>query len=112
VLQLRPTDGSLFVGDAKATETPGNVETFIRLSGYARSVALWLAGGLPGVFALVVPEAYAYGWLGTLGRLPLCVPSRRLEASQVDFVEPGTAVVWKSFAAARVGPGGRGRAFA
>lgn len=99
VLQLRPRDGSLFVGDAKATETPGNAETFDRLSHYSDCLSLWLAAGNPGVLALTVRDADAFGWLQVLRELTryslrgVLVPV----PGQVDHIEIGTAVVWQSF---------------
>ena len=42
VLLIRPGDRSVFIGDAKATETPGNTETALRLSRYARFLARYV----------------------------------------------------------------------
>jgi len=97
VLQLHPRGGGVFIGDAKATETPGNVETFDRLERYADFLAGWVASGGNGVLALVVADVDAYGWLSTLR--DLCVrPSggTRVEG-RMDRLESGTAVVWQSF---------------
>lgn len=97
VLQLRPTDGSLFLGDAKATETPGNAETFARLSRYADFLCVWIGTGSPVVLALIVPDGDAYGWLRILR--DLCVrPSGGVRVEgRVDLIEIGTALVWQSF---------------
>ena len=40
VLQINSESNALFVGDAKHTETPGNVETRLRLLGYLHWIAL------------------------------------------------------------------------
>jgi hypothetical protein len=76
VLLVRPTDCSVFIGDAKATETPGNSETALRLSHYA------------GAIALIVAARDRCGWLRLL--LDTCAPlsnGGRVEA-HVDLLDP------------------------
>ncbi|MGO9155893.1 hypothetical protein [Mycobacterium sp.] len=103
VLQLRPSDDSLFVGDAKATETPGNIDTFARLSRYAAFLAEWVRQGGSGVLALVVSDREAFDWLRVLRDLAI-VPSRGIRVrGHVDPIEVGTAVVWQSFIEERRG---------
>jgi hypothetical protein len=97
VLRLRAPDGSLFVGDAKATETPGNAETFSRLERYAHFLAQWIAAGGNGVLALVVDDKDAYGWLAVLRDLSIGPSGGRRVRGHVDLIEVGTAVVWESF---------------
>lgn len=97
-LRLRPTDGSLFVGDAKATETPGNAATLGRLDRYARALARWARARGPGVLALAVTDSDADGWMQALR--DLCQPPPRgiQVDGHVDHLETGTAVVWQSYA--------------
>lgn len=97
VLQLRPSSGGLFLGDAKATETPGNTETYDRLSRYAAFLQGWVQAGESGLMALSVAPTDAYGWLRVLR--DLCVPlSGRIPVhGQVDHVDNVTTVVWHAF---------------
>lgn len=97
VLRLRPHDGSLFVGDAKVTETPGNAETFGRLSRYAGCLAGWVAAGGSGALALLVPAVDANGWLHVLREFARRVSSGAPIPGHVDLIEVGTAVVWQPF---------------
>jgi hypothetical protein len=94
VLRLRPSDGSLFVGDAKATETPGNSATFGRLEQYARALERWVDCHGGGVLALVVAAVDAYRWLGVLSDLG--TPGGPRARPHVDLLDTGTAVVWES----------------
>ena len=50
-----PSTAALFIGDAKETETPGNVATFGRLRWYASAVTGASDPGRRIVFALAVP---------------------------------------------------------
>lgn len=97
VLRLRTTDGSLFVGDAKATETPGNAATLDRLDRYARALAGWVRGDGSGVLALAVADADAFSWLRVLRDLALRPSGGLRVRGHVDLLEVGTAVVWQSF---------------
>lgn len=98
VLQLRPDGRGVFVGDAKATETPGNLETFARLDHYAAFLAGWVASGGCGVLALAVPEVDAYGWLSRLRDLCLRASGGLRVEGRVDRLEVHTVVVWHAFA--------------
>lgn len=97
VLRLRPTDGSLFIGDAKATETPGNVETFHRLSRYADFLAGWVSNEGVGVLALVVADGDAFGWLQVLRKLALLPSGGVSVTGHLDLIETGTVVIWQPF---------------
>lgn len=97
VLQLRDSDGSLFVGDAKATETPGNLETFGRLNRYATFIGGWLQEGGTAVLALIVAERDAFRWLRVLRDLALTTSGGTYIRGHVDLIEIGTAVVWEGF---------------
>lgn len=99
---LRRRDGAIFVGDAKATETPGNTETYERLSHYAAFVGSWLASGRPAVLALAVDTTAAYGWLWTLRHLSLGPSGGARVPGHVDFLDAGTAVIWQSFGGLRL----------
>lgn len=97
VLRLNPDDGSVFVGDAKATETPGNAETLIRLNRYAKFVAEWIGSGGRGVLALAVADIDAYGWLAAFRDLGIEPSGGSRVPGHLDLIEVGTAVVWASF---------------
>lgn len=97
VLQLRPTDGALFLGDAKATETPGNRETLDRLGRYADFLANWVSTGSAAVLALVVEARDDYGWLRVLRDLGLRLPEGGRVDGRVDLLDLDTAVVWQIF---------------
>lgn len=97
VLRLRRDDGSLFVGDAKATETPGNTETFGRLTRYAEYLTGWIGAGGSGVLALAVPDADTGGWLAVLRDLGVGPSGGSHVRGHADLIEVGTAVVWASF---------------
>jgi hypothetical protein len=98
VLQLRDIDRSLFVGDAKATETPGNVETFGRLNRYATFIDEWLREGGSAALALIVADRDAFRWLRVLRHLALTPSGGTYVRGHVNFIEVGSAVVWHSFA--------------
>jgi hypothetical protein len=97
VLLLRARDGAIFVGDAKATETPGNKETYERLMGYAEFLATWICLGQPGVMALAVDAADADRWLRTLRDLCLSPSDGCRVPGRVDFIDAATAVIWQGF---------------
>jgi hypothetical protein len=97
VLQLRPTDGGLFIGDAKSTETAGNSETFRRLSGYTDFLAEWVSAGGDGVFALAVDARSAIGWLHLLRDLCLRPAGGVRVDGRLDLIDVDTAVVWQRF---------------
>lgn len=97
VLLLRARDSAAFVGDAKATETPGNSETYARLAGYANFLADWISIGRPGVFALAVDAVDAYRWLWTLRDLCLRPSGGCRVPGRVDMIDPATAVIWQGF---------------
>jgi len=97
VLQLRQGDASLFIGDAKATETPGNSATLTRLMHYGDCLSGWLSTGNPGVFALAVQDAEASGWMGVLHQITQRSRAVSYAYGRIDRIEIGTAVVWQSF---------------
>jgi hypothetical protein len=97
VLLLRAGDRAIFLGDAKATETPGNRETYERLAGYTDFLASWIGIGRPGVLALAVDSGDAYRWLRTLRDLCLHPSGGCRVAGQVDVIDPATAVIWQGF---------------
>lgn len=101
VLRVRQQDRSLFLGDAKATETAGNRETFERLSHYALVLGEWTRRGYDGVLALAVDADAAWGWLRTLRAL-VSSCSDLPASTRVDFLDERTAVVWH-YAAGNVG---------
>lgn len=102
VLQLRPNDGVIFVGDAKATETPGNRETFERLCHYADFIAGWVSAGDSAVLALAVQVPDAYGWLRVVRDLGLRVTPGEPVNGRVDLLDMDTAIVWQSYSGTRV----------
>lgn len=97
VLQLRPMDGDLFIGDAKATETPGNTETYERLSHYAVFLEGWLRAGGTGLMALAVADTHAADWLRVLRALCLRMSGGIRVPGRIDRVDNATTVVWRTF---------------
>lgn len=97
VLFLRSQDGALFVGDAKATETPGNNETFERLRHYADFLSDWVESGSMGVMALTVDASDAYTWLRVLRALSFGASGGQSIRGQIDQLDDATAVVWEKF---------------
>lgn len=97
VLQLRPADGSLFIGDAKAAETPGNAETYERLCRYSSAMTAWIRSGRSGVLALVVGRQDAYGWLRVLRDLCVAPAGGARVDGHLDPIDLDTVVVWQGF---------------
>lgn len=97
VLRLRPSDGSLFVGDAKATETPGNTETYERLGRYIEFIATWTQRGCGGIFTLAVDAPDAFRWLRTVRALTREHHGGSLPAPDLVNLDFGTAVVRQEF---------------
>jgi hypothetical protein len=97
VLHLRPTDGGVFIGDAKATETPGNTETYDRLSHYTAFLVGWAQAGGSGLMALAVADIDAYDWLQVLRALCFRISGATRVRGQVDRVDNATTVVWHTF---------------
>ena len=97
VLQLRRADGGLFIGDAKATETPGNSETLERLTRYSDFLTWWVGTRHAAVFALIVEEHDAYGWLRVLRDLCIDAADGQRVRGRVDLLDFDTAVVWHYF---------------
>lgn len=96
VLRVRPGDDSLFVGDAKATETAGNVDTATRLARYVSFLIRYRYAGGSGAMALAVSPADRYGWLRVLR--DLCGPLEAAPvAGNVDVVDDRCAIVWQTF---------------
>lgn len=96
-LLLRSQDGALFVGDAKATETPGNNETFERLCHYADFLSGWVESGSTGVLALTVDVSDAYTWLRVLRALSFGPSGGQSVRGRVDQIDDATAVIWENF---------------
>ena len=101
VLFVRPGDRSVFIGDAKATETPGNTETALRLSRYARFLARYVDAGGPGVMALVVAVHDRYGWLRVLRDVCAPLGHDHQVRGRVDVLDLDSAVVWQWFGGGR-----------
>jgi hypothetical protein len=97
VLQLRSQDGALFMGDAKATETPGNSETYERLRHYADFLSGWVESGRTGVLALIVDVTDSYGWLRVLRALSFGPSGGQPVRGRVDQIDDATAVIWENF---------------
>jgi hypothetical protein len=102
VLLVRPGDCSVFIGDAKATETPGNAETALRLSRYARFLARYVDAGGSGVFALVVAAHDRYGWLRVLRDVCVPVDHGRRVGGRIDVLDLDSAVVCQWFGGGRM----------
>lgn len=96
VLQVRSRDYSIFVGDAKATETPGNVETALRLARYTNFLARYRSAGGSGVMALAVSPVDRYDWLRVLRDVCRSLADGRI-AGNVDVIDDGCAIVWQAF---------------
>ena len=98
VLRTDPRLTVLFVGDAKNTESPGNVQTQARLLGYLRWLAAFVDRGAGiGVFALCFgEEQHTSRWIMTVSMLAL---ETGLEPSEqgVERFDPGLIVVWFVF---------------
>jgi hypothetical protein len=101
VLLIRPGDYSVFIGDAKATETPGNTETALRLSRYARFLARYTDAGGSGVVALIVATHDRYGWLRTLRDVCVLINHGRQSCGRVDVLDLDCAVVWQDYDGSR-----------
>jgi hypothetical protein len=94
VLQVNSESNALFIGDAKHTETPGNVETRIRLFGYLRWVALHSGRdrNSSAVFALAVGNPWHVpAWKEELHCLSReagigCIPIRELSLGQRIYI--------------------------
>lgn len=97
VLQLRRSDGGLFIGDAKASETPGNSATFGRLTHYSDFLAGWVGTRHVAVLALIVEAHDAYNWLRVLRDLCIKAADGQRVSGRVDLLDFDTAVVWHYF---------------
>lgn len=96
VLRLTVDGRCLFIGDAKATETPGNSETLLRLHAYSR----WAAGARDGGGAVVVmlctpTVASAYGWRQTLREAAQMAGVREVEVEVADLGDWG--ITWWTY---------------
>jgi len=100
VLLVRPGDHSVFIGDAKATETPGNAETAQRLVRYTAFLRAYVRAGGSGVVALAVPTQDPYGWLRVLRDVCTRLGDGRVEG-KVDVLAVDCAVVWQRFSGMR-----------
>lgn len=97
VLRLRPRDSSLFIGDAKATETPGNTETYERLGRYVAFIATWTQRGCSSLFTLAVDTPDAFGWLRTVRALAQEHHGGALPQPDLVNLDPTTTVVRQEF---------------
>lgn len=77
LVRLHRATPALFIADAKATETPGNLETRIRLLGYLAAAAPWRAAGFEVRFAICHGADPACTWVESMRSLAsvlgLCV---------------------------------------
>lgn len=97
VLLVRPGDCSVFIGDAKATETPGNTETAQRLMRYTAFLRRYVDAGGSGVVALAVPVGDLYGWLRVLRDVCAQHGEGRVDG-RVEVLDVDCAVVWQRIA--------------
>ena len=96
VLLVRPGDRSIFIGDAKASETPGNADTARRLMQYTAFLARYVGAGGSGVVALAVPTRDPYGWLWLFRDVCDQLVHGRVDG-RVDVLDINCAVVWQRF---------------
>lgn len=96
VAMVRPGDRSLFLGDAKATETPGSSNTAVRLGQYTAFLGRYIAAGGTGVFALAVPPTERYSWLRLLEDVCTLVVPGGIQG-HLDVIGSDCAVVWQAF---------------
>lgn len=101
VLRLRVSDGSLFVGDAKATETAGNSETYERLGRYVEFIATWTQRRCGGIFTLVVDKPDAFGWLRTVRALAQEHHGGPVPQPDLADLDPSTTVIRQEFVGRR-----------
>ncbi len=96
VLRLTVDGRSLFIGDAKATETPGNSETLLRLHAYSRWAAGACAEGGAVVVMLCTPTvSSAYGWRQTLKEAALMAGLLEVRAEVADLADWG--ITWWTY---------------
>jgi len=97
VLRIHPSNGGAFLGDAKDTETPGNLSTQARLTsyfGWAKSIQ---KTGKPVVFALCVRSGLRTSkrWLDLLNQIGLELGLARM-GSGIRRISSECTVVWMS----------------
>lgn len=102
VLRLRRSDSSLFIGDAKATETAGNSETYERLGRYVAFIATWTQRGCSSFFTLAVDTLDEFRWLSTVRALAQEHHGGALPQPDVVNLDATTTVVRQEFV--RLGP--------
>lgn len=102
VAMVRPGDRSLFLGDAKATETPGSTGTARRLRHYTAFLGRYVGAGGTGVFALAVPTSERYAWLRLLEDVCAVVQTGPIDG-RLDVIDANCAVAWQVFAPLRRG---------
>lgn len=94
VLRYSSAKRLLFIGDAKATETPGCRATRARLRRYLRWLRAHASAGGIGVFALCFGrEDDADGWLRAVARLAR-LEGLALHALDLDPLAPDVWLVW------------------
>jgi len=103
VVRLDIRNGRVFVGDGKATETPGCSATELRLGRYASAVARWAKLGFTVRLAICHNRHWdSGGWLAVLGR-----SAKRAGLVEVGrgaaTIEVRSTVTWMDLIAAREG---------
>lgn len=94
VVRLDPARQHLFVGDAKATETPGCAATQARVHAYLRATRRWSRHGFTARVALCHGRPdQAPGWTDLLLHAARCA-AVGVTRSGCDDLEPGTVVTW------------------
>lgn len=90
----------IYVGDAKASEYPGNRDTVARLSGYVAWLAVAVRAGAMASLMLCAPgQQEAEGW----GRVVDLLPGEQSQTAETHLVAlgPGAAASWSIVSPAR-----------
>jgi len=95
VMRLSPQCKGLFVGDGKATETPGNRATIARLSRYSELLVRWHAAtGAPVILCVAFTHpSHSRAWEAAFQRLSVCQLPGRLSTESMDHNERVLAFV-------------------
>lgn len=93
VVRLHHHRPALFVGDAKATESPSCEATRARLTRYFRTARNWLASGFDVTIAIGHATADGETWTSLLTNAArdACCPIRTAASTEIDGT---TAVTW------------------
>ena len=85
---------SVFVGDAKATETTGCEATKARLTQYAHAARSWCAVGADAVLAIAHGQPHqAEGWRNMLQDV-VAVAGLRVAAGATTYLDQGCLLAW------------------